>query len=214
MWGEPIDWAPPDKPALLESGLNCLKTGLLTPGSSKLCLEVSLYLPRVLPSPGVRSLPLIVTMEAPQLRLDAVHSVTLEVQDTGHTPHIARESNVMRSLMGVRETERPLQTVEGWLVASVSTLLVSAHSGQMSGWYGFVYVKFPFRLWAGWVLVLSRRVLLAKVDRCHPCLLTAQLPYLLMVSVGREDPGVFGVGTPTLWCKLGMGTMPLALTLL
>lgn len=149
-------------------------------------------------------------MEAPQLLLDAVHSLALEVQATGRTPQVARESNAMRSLSGVRETERPLQTVEGWLASPVSTLLVSSHSGQMSGWYGFVYVKFPFCLWAGWDLVLSRGVFLAKVDKYHPCLLTAQLPYLLMVSVGREDPAVFGVGTPTLWCKLGMGTMPLA----
>lgn len=34
-------------PNLLESGLNCLKTALLTPGPSELCLEVSLYLLRV-----------------------------------------------------------------------------------------------------------------------------------------------------------------------
>lgn len=66
-------------PNLLESGLNCLKTGLLTPGPSKLCLEVSLYLPRVLSSPGERSLPLSVFMGAPQLLLGAVHSMALEV---------------------------------------------------------------------------------------------------------------------------------------
>lgn len=85
---------------LLESGLNCLKTSLLTPGPSKLCLEVSLYLPRVLPSPGVRSLPLSVIVKAPQLLLGAVHSVALEVQAAGHTLQVARESNAMRSLMG------------------------------------------------------------------------------------------------------------------
>lgn len=90
------------------------------------------------------------TVEAPQLLLDAVHSLALEVQATGCTPQVARESSAMRSLNGVRETERPLQTVEGWLVSAVSTLLVSSHSGQMSGSYGFVYVvSFLLLCWLG-----------------------------------------------------------------
>lgn len=145
------------------------------------------------------------TVEAPQLLLDAVHSLALEVQATGCTPQVARESSAMRSLNGVRETERPLQTVEGWLASAVSTLLVSSHSGQMSGSYGFVYVvSFLLLCWLGpgavsWsVFSESGQVPTLSVD-CSA-----------LVSVGREDPAVFGVGTPTLWCKLGMGTMPLA----
>lgn len=159
---------------LLESGLNCLKTGLLTPGPSKLCSEVSLYLLRVLPSPGVRSLPLsdrggtttpsgCCPFIGPGGPGYWAYSPGCQRKQCDEEPH------------GVRETERPLQTVEGWLASAVSTLLVSSHSGQMSDWYGFVYVKFPFCLWAGWDLVLSRGVFLAKVPRCHPCLLTAQL---------------------------------------
>lgn len=149
------------------------------------------------------------TVEAPQLLLDAVHSLALEVQATGCTPQVARESSAMRSLNGVRETERPLQTVEGWLASAVSTLLVSSHSGQMSGSYGFVYVvSFLLLCWLGPGAVSWS--VFSESGQVPPCLLTAQLPYLLMVSVGREDPAVFEVGTPTLWCKLGMETMPLA----
>lgn len=68
--------------------------------------------------------------------------------------------------------ERPLQRQPR------TDRLVSSHSGHKPGLYGLVCVKFHFHLWAGWALMLSCGLFLAKVDRYHPCLSTAQIPHL------------------------------------
>lgn len=84
-------------PNLLESGLNCLKTGLHTPGPSKLCFEVSFYLLRVLPSPGARFPASLCLWEAPYLFLGAVHSMALEVQAARHLPWVVSKRNAVRT---------------------------------------------------------------------------------------------------------------------
>lgn len=89
--------------------------------------------------------------------------------------------------MGSEKLRGLCRDSRGLVGGLTSALLVSFHSGQMSGLHGLVYVKFHFRLWAGWALVLSCGVFLAKVDRYHPvCPLFRFLTFLWQCGQRRS----------------------------